>query len=58
MRAKKKQPETVKEMVGALQGATNAMGDLAKSIGQLPADKFPEIDEEQQIVAGLDAVVS
>ena len=56
MRAKKKQPETVKEMVGALQGATNAMGDLAKSMGQLPADKFPEIDEEQQIVAGLDAV--
>ena len=43
-------------MVGALQGATNAMGDLAKSMGQLPADKFPEIDEEQQIVAGLDAV--
>lgn len=56
MRAKKKQPETVKEMVGALQGATNAMGDLVKSMGQLPADKFPEIDEKQQIVAGLDAV--
>lgn len=56
MRAKKKQPETVKEMVGALQGATNAMGDLAKSMGQLPADKFPEIDEKQQIVPGLDAV--
>ena len=56
MRAKKKQPETVKEMVGALQGATNAMGDLAKSMGQLSADKFPEIDEEQQIVTGLDAV--
>lgn len=56
MRAKKKQPETAKEMVGALQGATNAMGDLAKAMGQLPADKFPEIDEEQQIVAGLDAV--
>lgn len=56
MGAKKKQPETAKEMVGALQGATNAMGDLAKAMGQLPADKFPEIDEEQQIVAGLDAV--
>ena len=56
MRTEKKQPETVKEMVGALQGATNAMGDLAKSMGQLPADKFPEIDEKQQIVAGLDAV--
>lgn len=56
MRAKKNQPETAKEMVGALQGATNAMGDLAKAMGQLPADKFPEIDEEQQIVAGLDAV--
>lgn len=56
MRAKKKQPETAKEMVGALQGATNAMGDLVKAMGQLPADKFPEIDEEQQIVAGLDAV--
>lgn len=56
MRAEKKQPETVKEMVGALQGATNAMGDLAKSMGQLPADKFPEINDEQQIVPGLDAV--
>ena len=56
MGAEKKQPETAKEMVGALQGATNAMGDLAKAMGQLPADKFPEIDEEQQIVAGLDAV--
>lgn len=56
MRAEKKQPETVKEMVGALQGATNAMGDLAKSMGQLPADKFPEINDEQQIGPGLDAV--
>jgi hypothetical protein len=56
MGAKKKQPETAKEMVGALQGATNAMGDLAKAMGQLPADTFPEINEEQQIVAGLDAV--
>lgn len=56
MRAEKKQPETVKEMVGALQGATNAMGDLAKSMGQLPADKFPEINDEQQIGSGLDAV--
>lgn len=56
MRANKRQPETTKEMVGALQGATNAMGELAKAMGQFPADKFPEINEEQQIVAGLDAV--
>lgn len=36
MRAEKKQPETVKEMVGALQGATNAMGDLANQWGNCP----------------------
>ena len=56
MRANKRQPEAAKEMVGAVNGATKAMGDLAKAMGQFPADKFPEINEEQQIFAGLDAV--
>ena len=56
MRANKRQPEAAKEMVGAVHGATKAMGELANAMGQLPADKFPEVNEEQQIVAGLDAV--
>lgn len=57
MGAKKTKQETPKESVtNAIGGVTNAVKKLADAMGQLPADKFPEINEEQQIVAGLDAV--
>lgn len=57
MRAKRTKQETPKESVtNAIGGVTNAVKKLADAMGQLPADKFPEIDEEQQIVTGLDAV--
>lgn len=57
MRAKKKQPENPeKSIANAVGNAGNAVKKLAESMGQLPADKFPEINEEQQIVPGLQAV--
>lgn len=57
MRAKKKQPENPeKSIANAIGNAGNAVKMLAESMGQLPADKFPEINEEQQIVPGLQAV--
>ena len=57
MGAKKTKQETPKECVtNAIGGVTNAVKKLADAMGQLPADTFPEINEEQQIVAGLDAV--
>lgn len=57
MRAKKKQPENPeKSIANAIGNAGNAVKKLAEAMGQLPADKFPEINEEQQIVPGLDAV--
>lgn len=57
MGAKRTKQETPKESVtNAIGGVTNAVKKLADAMGQLPADKFPEVNEEQQIVAGLDAV--
>lgn len=57
MGAKKTKQETPRESVtNAIGGVTNAVKKLADAMGQLPADTFPEINEEQQIVAGLDAV--
>ena len=57
MRAKKKQPENPEKSIANTMGnAVNAVKKLAEAMGQLPADKFPEINDEQQIVPGLDAV--
>ena len=57
MRAKKTKQETPKEsVVNAISGVTNAVKKMADAIGQLPADKFPEFNEEQQIIPGMDAV--
>ena len=57
MRAKKTKQETPKEsIVNAIGGVTNAVKKMADAMGQLPADKFPEINEEQQIIPGMDAV--
>lgn len=57
MRAKKTKQETPKEsVVNAIGGVTNAVKKMADAMGQLPADKFPEINEEQQIIPGMDAV--
>lgn len=57
MRAKKKQPENPeKSIANAMGNSVNAVKKLAEAMGQLPADKFPEINDEQQIVPGLDAV--
>ena len=57
MRAKKTKQETPKEsVVNAIGGVTNAFKKMANAMGQLPADKFPEINEEQQIIPGMDAV--
>ena len=57
MRAKKTKQETPKEsVVNAISGVTNAVKKMADAMGQLPADKFPEINEEQQIIPGRDAV--
>ena len=57
MRAKKKQPENPEKSIANTMGnAGNAVKMLAEAMGQLPADKFPEINEEQQIVPGLQAV--
>lgn len=57
MRAKKTKQETTKEsVVNAIGGVTNAVKKMADAMGQLPADKFPEINEEQQIIPGMDAV--
>jgi hypothetical protein len=57
MRAKKTKQETPKEsVVNAISGVTNAVKKMADAMGQLPADKFPEINEEQQIIPGMDAV--
>lgn len=57
MRAKKKQPENPEKSIANTMGnAVNAVKKLAEAMGQLPADKFPEINDEQQIGPGLDAV--
>lgn len=57
MRAKKKQPENPEKSIANTMGnAVNAVKKLAEAMGQLPADKFPEINDEQRIVPGLDAV--
>lgn len=57
MIAKKKQPENPEKSIANTMGnAVNAVKKLAEAMGQLPADKFPEINDEQQIGPGLDAV--
>lgn len=56
MRAKKTKQETPKESVVNAIGGVNAVKKMADAMGQLPADKFPEINEEQQIIPGMDAV--
>lgn len=57
MRAKKKQPENPEKSIANTMGnAVNAVKKLAEAMGQLPADKFPGINDGQQIVPGLDAV--
>lgn len=57
MRAKKTKQETQKEsVVNAIGGVTNAVKKMADAMGQLQADKFPEINEEQQIIPGMDSV--
>ena len=57
MTAKKKQPENPEKSIANTMGnAVNAVKKLAEAMGQLPADKFPEINDEQQIGPGLDAV--
>lgn len=57
MRAKKTKQETPKEsVINAIGGVTNAVKKMADAMGQLPADKFPEINEDQNIVPGLDPV--
>ena len=54
MRAKKKQPENPEKSIANTMGnAVNAVKKLAEAMGQLPADKFPEINDEQQIVPGF-----
>lgn len=54
MRTKKKQPENPeKSIANAIGNAGNAVKKLAEAMGQLPADKFPEINEEQQIIPEL-----
>lgn len=56
MRAKKNEQKDM-SIANAIGSAGNAVKKLAETMGNLPADKFPEIDDEQQkIVAGLDAV--
>lgn len=57
MRAKRtKQDEPDKIIANAIGNAGDAVKKLADAMGQLPADKFPEINEEQQIIPGMDAV--
>lgn len=57
MIAKKKQPENPEKSIANTMGnAVNAVKKLAEAMGQSPADKFPEINDEQQIGPGLDAV--
>lgn len=44
------------EMVAAFGSAAEAVKGLANALGQLPADKFPEINEEQNIIPSMEAV--
>lgn len=44
------------EMVAAFGSAAEAVKGLANVLGQLPADKFPEINEEQNIIPSMEAV--
>lgn len=44
------------EMVAAFGSAAEAFKGLANALGQLPADKFPEINEEQNIIPSMEAV--
>ena len=57
MTAKKTKQETPKEsVVNAIVGVTHAVKKMADAMGQLPADRFPEINEEQQVIPAMDAV--
>ena len=57
MRAKKIKQETQKESVKDLFGGeTNAVGKMTDAMGQLPGKEFPEINKEQTVIPGTDAV--
>ena len=57
MRAKKTKQETQKESVKDLFGGeTNTVGKMTDAIGQLPGKEFPEINKEQTVIPGTDAV--
>lgn len=56
MRAKRKEQKDM-SIANAIGSAGNAVKKLAEAMGNLPADKFPEIDDEQQkIVPDMEAL--
>ena len=56
MRAKRKERKDM-SIANAIGSAGNAVKKLAEAMGNLPADKFPEIDDEQQkIVPDMEAL--
>ena len=57
MRAKKTKQETQKEsVIDLFSGGTNAVGKMTDAMGQLPDKEFPEINNEQTVIPGTDAV--
>ena len=57
MRAKKTKQETQKEsVIDLFGGETNTVGKMTDAIGQLPGKEFPEINKEQTVIPGTDAV--
>lgn len=56
MRAKRNEQKDI-SIANAIGSAGNAVKKLAEAMGNLPADKFPEIDDEQQkIVPDMEAL--
>lgn len=56
MRVKKTESRERTNKTTALNGVGDAVANVAKAMGQLPADKFPEINDEQQIFPEMQAV--